>query len=221
MIRNRNLRLSNTIPANKIQHPKYYPISLKSIILIISLIFNCFLIYVSLHSYLPSTVESIKIIHQSSSQIKIPRIYHPTNILINTQPFSNANHSTNNPQTVQTNIRYIPKISNNSINNFILTSKESKTIFNDAENHELTIASPNTRRISPLLLQQNLIITESEMKIWFHNRLFVFEDAKAAFCVMEKNSCTMFKQIFKRIRGKADYLSTDYSQIHYLPYRGI
>lgn len=66
-------------------------------------------------------------------------------------------------------------------------------------------------------------ITETEMNLWFHNKLFVFEDEqyKAAFCVIEKNSCTMFKQIFKRIRGKGDYLSTDYTRIHWLPYRGL
>jgi len=65
------------------------------------------------------------------------------------------------------------------------------------------------------------MISDKEKQLWFDNKFFVFEDQKAAFCVIEKNSCTMFKQIFKRIRGKPDYLSTDYTKIHWLPYRGL
>lgn len=94
----------------------------------------------------------------------------------------------------------------------------------DENKRELSWISPMSRRLSGDInyrANPNLYITPSEHEIWFNNHFFVFKKEKVAFCVMEKNSCSMFKQIFKRIRGKSDYLSTDYTKIHYLPYRGL
>ena len=94
----------------------------------------------------------------------------------------------------------------------------------DSHKRELSWSSPLGRRLSGDIdrrAEPNLYITDGERDIWFNNHFFIFEEHNAAFCVMEKNSCSMFKQIFKRIRGKADYLSTDYTKIHYLPYRGL
>ena len=103
-------------------------------------------------------------------------------------------------------------------------SYDKMSSFGDENKRELSWISPMSRRLSGDINRRanpNLFITESEQEIWFNNHFFIFEKEKMAFCVMEKNSCSMFKQIFKRIRGKKDYLSTDYTKIHYLPYRGL
>ena len=110
----------------------------------------------------------------------------------------------------------------------VLTAKappsDQMSTIADNDKRELSWSSPLSRRLSGDIERRespNLYITDSEREIWFNNHFFVFEEHNAAFCVMEKNSCSMFKQIFKRIRGKKDWASTDYTKIHYLPYRGL
>ncbi|ETO25245.1 hypothetical protein RFI_11889 [Reticulomyxa filosa] len=97
------------------------------------------------------------------------------------------------------------------------SNQSTSLVYNEVSN-----MSPNVRSLSIYENQDNFsgfTITESEVKNWWNNHLFVFPKYKSAFCVIEKNSCTMFKQIFKRIENKGNYLDKDYTKIHWLPYR--
>ena len=90
--------------------------------------------------------------------------------------------------------------------NFVTLSLNNKSSY-----HELSLGN------------EQYSITNSEKELWFDNKLFVFQtgNIKFGFCVIEKNSCTMFKQIFKRVKGLNDWLDMSPVVIHYQPFDGL
>jgi len=94
---------------------------------------------------------------------------------------------------------------NNDYNNNDLSLKRNNHINQFSNNRRLLSSS------SPI---KKLTITDTEKKQWFDSHLFVLESSKSAFCVIETNACTMFKQVFKRMKGNNDYLNIDNTQTH-------
>lgn len=200
---------------NKLLTKRNFPVSFQTIILIVSLIFNCILIYFASHPFVvlknnETPVDVISIVQHTNAQVTSIRdlpVLDPMTVVH--FPKENNNNDVN-----QGNSRVIHTIDYERTDNHSPLKHDAYT--------ELTNGSPNTRKLTSTASPgKQLVITDKEKQLWFDNKLFVFEDANTAFCVIEKNSCTMFKQIFKRIRGKADYLSTEYTKIHWLPYRGL
>ena len=218
--------------------------------MIISLLFNCILIYWATEG--STQLPPNTLCNQISNDPNSPCNPDYLQKLIESNPPIHTkfqqNGIINNNQIISTNAKTkekIPPINNNELTdnrdaiigrNKLLSLKDLQittakappsnrmSFIADSNKRELSLSSPLSRSVAGDINKRanpNLYITESERDLWFNNRFFVFEKQKMAFCVMEKNSCSMFKQIFKRIRGKSDYLSTDYTKIHYLPYRGL